>query len=608
MYSDFDTSEPPFSLLTDEERTRAVRGMDILFIPAGTRVIEAGKVSSHLYVVDKGLIEERQPKARGGDSAVAHYRDGEVFGSLAILRGRARHTYKAAEDTLCHALPGELFRELVYANAEFGEFFHQDLATKTKLVAQSGAYRDLVSFNLARVDPGCMRTAVVLSEEDSIRDAVEIMRSTRSDCVLASRGDDYGILTRTNMLEAVALGDHSLDDPATSAATWNMITIGEGEFLFDALIRMIRHGIERLVVVREGSPIGLVEMSDILGFLSSHSHVVALRVESASSFEDLKHASKDVIELARSLFAQRVNVRFIMDLLAEIHRRILARNFDLLIPPEVLSETCLLVLGSEGRGEQVMRTDQSNALVIDSELDWADRQNLLDEFTERTQRLGYPPSPRRMVVSNPDWARDEESWRTRLAEWLELADDAAVLSLSAILDAVPIAGKRDLFTSLQSWLQERLPSSPGFFEKMLRPVLTNGDAPAFFEQKTRRGREVDLKQYGIFPIVHGVRTLTLEAGLSSLNTFRRLEALKDDGVIEAALADDLSEALLLFNRLRLGRQLQRLEDSDSSLVPSEVASLVHTGQLSSSELALLRDAFRKVRELRTLLTERYGLG
>ena len=104
MYSDFDTSEPPFSLLADDERARAVRGMDILFIPAGTRVIEAGKVSSHLYVVDKGLIEERQPKARGGDSAVSHYRDGEVFGSLALLRGRSRNTYVAAEDTLCLTL------------------------------------------------------------------------------------------------------------------------------------------------------------------------------------------------------------------------------------------------------------------------------------------------------------------------------------------------------------------------------------------------------------------------------------------------------------------------------------------------------------------------
>ena len=95
-----------------------------------------------------------------------------------------------------------------------------------------------------------------------------------------------------------------------------VITIEEGEFLFDALIRMVRHGIERLVVLRDQQPIGLVEMGDILGFLSSHSHVIALRVAQAKSFDDLRQASAGIVDLARSLFAQRVGIRFIMDLLA----------------------------------------------------------------------------------------------------------------------------------------------------------------------------------------------------------------------------------------------------------------------------------------------------
>ncbi len=607
MYADFDTSEPPFSLLTPDQRQRVVRGMDILFIPSGHRIIEAGKVSTHFYIVDKGLVEERQPRSDETSRAVAHYRDGETFGSLAVLRGRARNTYLAAEDTLCHALPAELFREMVYANPDFGEFFHQDLATKTKLVAQSGAYRDLVTFNLARVDASCMRTAVVLSEEDSISDAVEIMRTTRSDCVLATRGDEYGILTRTNMLEAVALGDHSPEDPAASVATWQLITIEEGEFLFDALIGMVRHGIERLVVLREGRPIGLVEMGDILGYLSSHSHVIALRVEAAADFPALLHASKDVVDLARSLFAQRVNLRFIMDLLAEIHRRIVARNFDLLVPENVRGDTCLLMLGSEGRGEQVMRTDQSNALVLSPDLDWPDQQAVLEEFSARAERLGYPPSPHRMVVSNPEWAMTADAWRERLEAWSRVADDEAVFGLSAVFDATPIAGRKTLFDPLDTWLAEHLPKDPRFFGKMLRPVIEAEAAPLFFESGSRKGREIDVKQHGIIPLVHCVRVLSLEAGISASNTFRRLDALRDAGVIEKSVADDLAEALLVFNRLRLGRQLRRLEDTDTTMVPADVANLVPTEDMSAGELALLREALREVRALRDMLAERYGV-
>ena len=109
-------------------------------------------------------------------------------------------------------------------------------------------------------------------------------------------------------------------------------------------------GPERLVVMDGETPVGLVEMTDILGFLSSHSHVIALRVEASKDFPALTGASAGIVELARSLFAQRVSVRFIMDLLAELHRRIMARNYRLLVSEQVHARTCLLVLGSEGSG------------------------------------------------------------------------------------------------------------------------------------------------------------------------------------------------------------------------------------------------------------------
>ena len=409
------------------------------------------------------------------------------------------------------------------------------------------------------------------------------------------------------MLEAVALGDHDPEAPAADVATWKLIAIEEGEFLFDALIRMVRHGIERLVVMREGRPIGLVEMGDILGFLSSHSHVIALRVEGAADFAALRHASKDVVDLARSLFAQRVNLRFIMDLLAEIHRRIVARNFDLLVPEHIRRETCLLMLGSEGRGEQVMRTDQSNALVMSTGLDWPDRESVLEEFSARTEQLGYPPSPRRTVVSNPEWTMTVEDWLKRLDRWSRLSEEGSVYGLSAIFDATPIAGRTALFEPLSNWLAKNLPRDPEFFARMLKPILDLEEAPLFFESGSRKGREIDVKRCGIVPLVHCIRVLSLETGVTASNTFRRIDALQDGGVIDKSMADDLSEALRVFNRLRLARQLRRLEDTDTTMVPGDVANLVHTEDLSASEIALLREALREVRALRDFLLERYSV-
>ncbi len=606
MYSDFATEDPPFSLLSDAERQRAIRAMDIHFYSAGDPLIEAGRESGFVFVVDKGLVEERDPAAADTDHAVAHYRDGEVFGSLAVLRGRARHHYVAMEDTLCHQLRGEVFRELVYSNPEFGQFFLQDLATKTKLVAQSGAYRDLVSFNMARVDESCMRLAVLVESGDSIRSVVETLRASRSDCALARRNGEYGILTRTNLLEALALSGHSLEDTVDSVATWNLITINQGEFLFEALIRMTRYGIERLVVMDGATPVGLVEMSDILGFLSSHSHVIALRVEAARDFPALLDASSGILELARSLFAQRVKVRFIMDLLAELHRRIMARNYGLLVTDDILQHTCLLVLGSEGRGEQVMRTDQSNALVISPDLSWPQRQSQMEEFTHRTQKLGYPPSPREVVVSNPDWSLTPEQWQQRIHDWARADTENAILGISALLDATPVTGDLGLFEPLDVLLLKALPREPDFWQRFVRPALEPGAPPPFFGSGS--GRDIDVKRFGLFPIVHGARTLALELSLSASNTFRRLEGLKEAGAMEDGLADDLVEAFQVLNQLRLDQQLKRLEEKEATRVSAELANMVHTGSLAAGDAALLREAFRAVRAFVEFLGQRYRAG
>ena len=605
MYADFDTGQPPFSLLGEEERRQLLSAMDIQFFPAGEIIIEPGSETGFLFVVDKGLVQESDPVAERGETAVAQYREGELFGFLALLRGRARHRYTAVEDTLCHLAPRKTFLELVNANPAFGGFFYRDLATKTKLVAQSGAYRDLVSFNMARVDAETMRSAVAIPESVNVRDAVEQMREGRVDSLLVQgEGERWGIVTRTDMLEAVALDGHSFDDPVGTVASWSLKTVSEGDFLFDALIRMTGAGIDRLVVMKEGRPGGLVQLADILGFLSSHSHVIALRVAQAKSFDDLRQASAGIVDLARSLSAQRVGIRFIMDLLAVLHRRIIGRHFELTAPQGIGADACLLVLGSEGRGEQVMRTDQNHALILASEDTWPDCGPSLDSFTLRMQSLGYPPSPRGILVSNPDWRLSVDAWHRRLESWAAGRDEDSVYGLSAFLDATAVGGNAHLFEPLREWLYEHLVRDRAFFRRLARPAIDAGSPPPFYEAGGR-GRDIDVKRHGIFPIVHGARTLALELSLEASNTFRRLEGLKDAAVLDAGLADDLAEAFTVLNQIRLGQQLARLEEIDAARIPAETANIVHTGKLSAGETQLLREAFRAVRSFREFLVRRY---
>jgi CBS domain-containing protein len=296
-----------------------------------------------------------------------------------------------------------------------------------------------------------------------------------------------------------------------------------------------------------------------------------------------------------------------MDLLAELHRRILARNFELIVPAHVLDESCLLVAGSEGRGEQVMRTDQNNALIVEPGIDWPEQNEHLRLFAERTRQLGYPPSAAGMMVSNPDWVMDTEGWGRRIASWCALADDPSVFALSAFLDATPLAGRRALFDPLQERLNQDLPRDRESLATLALPARAVGDPPPFYEAGDTTGRQIDVKHFGIFPIVHGARTVALEDRLEAGNTFHRLEALGGSGHLDSQLARDLIEAFSVLVQLRLGQQLLRIEAQGNTAIPPEVANLVDTGRLPHGELTLLREAFRTVRDFRQHLARRYAL-
>ena len=154
------------------------------------------------------------------------------------------------------------------------------------------------------------------------------------------------------------------------------------DFLFNALLRMTRHNINRLVI-RDGPTIqGVLEQIDLLSYLSNHSHLIALQIERAQSKEEIKWASRDLVNVIRDLNAKGIKIRYIMQLVSELNKKMLRKLFELLAPPELLDNSCLLVLGSEGREEQVLKTDQDNALILRDEFSHPELARITAEFTE----------------------------------------------------------------------------------------------------------------------------------------------------------------------------------------------------------------------------------
>lgn len=596
-----DLDSPPFDLLDEAARDRLQSAVDFGFFPAGTRLIEQGRPSEHAFVVLKGRVDASDERD-GTSHRFADYGPGDVFGAFAVIMGRARHTYTSTEDTLCHLIPASLFQKLIAENPRFAAFFHEGLSVKRKLLAEQQSGSELTRLMLTRVMDAQLAPAVEVPASTSIADAAERLKLDRVDClvVAASHAQPRGIVTRTDLLEAVALSGLGLDTPVGDLASRPLVSVRSEDVLFQALVTMTERHIERVTVHEGERVVGTLGMAEVLAHYASNSHLISLRLARAESLEDIAEAASRMTALVRTLHAQGARMSYLMEMVSALNSRIMGQIFQTLVPEEYRDKVCLLVMGSEGRREQILKTDQDNALVLADDLDWPGLGAAMDRFSEALGQVGYPPCPGKVMVNNPYWRMTQSQWRKRIDTWRKGSGGQTVLDLSIALDARPIAGNTALFEPVKEAMIE-LGRDLVLMRFMAEGALGFGTPLTLFGKvRTEEGR-ADLKKGGVFPLVHGARTLALTHGIRRSSTFDRLAALGEGGVLSAEMTRDVTQALAVFQRLRLAQQLA---DDEAGLTPGNTVDVRGMRKLDRE---LLRDALRVVNGFKDTLRQRFQI-
>ncbi len=608
MSTSFNSSNLPFSLLTPSELKTLEDNLDIAYYQKGGLIIEADKAPEGLYIILKGRVSESEVKSEAshdgtGQHIFVHYTNDDYFGAWSALKGRAIHNFVAEEETICHILPTKVLLELVYSNPRFGDYFNRNLSAKTELHAEQGEDQGMAEFMLAQVDGECMREPLIVLEGTSIRDTTALMREKHADCVLVRKGKRYGMVTGTDLLNAAVLQERPLDTDVAEIATYRLITVESGDYLFNALILMTQQRIERIVVLKDDRLLGIVELTDVLSYFSSHSHVIGLRIERAQTVEDLSLAATGLNDLIRSLMSHGVKTRFAMDLLAAMNERVIAKLFNLLVPEDILPHVCLVVMGSEGRGEQILKTDQDNAVIMRDGLDWPGRDEVLKRFTEKLIEFGYPECPGKIMVSNPYWVQHLGDWSQRMNGWASDCRGESLMNLAIAVDAHPVAGNPALFKASRNWFLRQLQDNEVFFSHFARAALEFDTPLNFFGGIKKKEEGIDIKKGGIFPIVHGIRTLALQHRVLETNTFKRIDALMEAGALQESLGKDVAEALSIFVQVRLRQQLKRIDEAEFTRSPN----LILPQRMDRMDKDLLREALHVVKAFKKHLALRYHL-
>ena len=427
---------------------------------------------------------------------------------------------------------------------------------------------------------------------------------------LVRDGERLGVFTTTDLRDALLLGRPPEAIAVREVAIFAPLSVDADDEVLVALTLMLRHGFHRVIVRDRAAPgnpiVGVLAQLDLMAFVANHSQLIASEAERAETVTDLGAAARQVEGMIRILAEDGVRVEIIAGLVGGLNRRIFARLWTLVAPEALRANSCLVVMGSEGRGEQIVRTDQDNALILRDGFDPEGLEAVAGAFTAALIEFGYPPCPGGIMVANPPWRQPVAGFRAALAEWTHGSDPEGPMNLAIFLDAAVVAGDAGLLDELRAHLSRIVSGSDAFHARFAAAIDQFGTEGGGWWRRLpglqgREAAEVDLKKLGLFPLVHGVRTLALEHGVDALGTAERLATLAAAGRIEAGLARDLVDALHCLMGVKLASNLRQIAAGR----PPD--NLVRLAELGTIERQALKDSLAIVRGFRQWLRTHYRL-
>ncbi|MFG1286597.1 putative nucleotidyltransferase substrate binding domain-containing protein [Xanthobacter versatilis] len=466
--------------------------------------------------------------------------------------------------------------------------------------------REFVSLMTSRVRDVFLRKPFYV---DGSMDLVSLCRALSERGLseaLVRDGGRIGIFTTTDLRDALLSETPPARLPVREVATFEPCSVRPDAELFEALILMLRHRIHR-VLVREGTDeagiVGVLGQLDLMAFVANHSHLIALEAEQATSLDELKAAARQIDSLVGVLDADGVRVEVIAALVGELNRQVFRRLWEMLAPEDLRANSCLVVMGSEGRGEQIIKTDQDNALLLADGFTCDGLDDITARFTAALIDFGYPPCPGGIMLSRPLWCQNVSAFKDTLRQWIHGGDRDGPMNLAIFLDAAPVAGDAALLKAARDHVDFLMMNDAGYFARFAQAVERFGEGGGWWTRLPgltgRAGAEIDIKKLGIFPLVHGVRALALEYRIDALGTADRLQALVDTGHMEASFARDLTDALRFLISLKLANNLRQIADGRP---PGNAIRLTDLGTL---ERQALKEALAIVRGFKQWLSRHY---
>jgi CBS domain-containing protein len=336
------------------------------------------------------------------------------------------------------------------------------------------------------------------------------------------------------------------------------------------------------------------------------------RIAGAADIATLAACAAEARQLAVALHNEEAGPVLVTRALSLLNDGIVARVLALLalrfrLPPACW---CWLGLGSEGRLEQTLTTDQDNGMVFSASDDVEARQlrKLFLPFAKAANQAlaecGFPLCDGEVMAGNPHWCLSLSEWVEYFATWVRTPEPEALLNAAIFFDFRPLAGDAKLAAALRRALSELTRGNEIFLRMMTVNALAA--APPLgrmrdFVTEADSGGAIDLKKLGSRIFVDAARILALGAGIAETGTAPRLRRVVKEGLMTPADAEAAVHAFHGVQGIRLAVQVSGGLDGHA------LGNHVDPNRLYEFERRVLLEALRQARKLQQRLKARFHI-
>ncbi|RTZ96757.1 MAG: signal transduction protein [Deltaproteobacteria bacterium] len=603
----------PFSFLPEEEIDRIVPSLSIVKYPENTVLFIQGRSRiGHLYILQKGSAE-RYYETRNKKTMRGILSEGELFGGISILHndGIAVRSFRVIEPSVFYLLSKADFLSLCDRYPAFLEFFtdifgkrmleksYAAIISKTAQSQEMGSrfFNQPIS-SICSLEPVFGKTTMSIQETAGIMDHSQISALFLKD----QAGDCVGVVTERDLARRVVATGRDISEPASEIMSAPLITFPVDAPIFEACMAMIQQDIRHLAVHDSNNQvIGILSSRDIIRNRSQSPLFLIRETEESGCMAEIiekQHRLPSVLRelVANGAYAKNLT-RFISTFSDVILNKIIRFTLDELGPPPI--KFAFMILGSDGRFEQTLKTDQDNAIIYEDIADESEKEinAYFLRFGEKACTLldqaGYSFCTGGVMAKNPSWCLPLSEWKKNFTNWIHAAGPEDLLNASIFFDFRCGYGAADLVDQLQKFLFESLEERSGFFSYMTENALHFRPPLGFFrnfvvESRGKHRSKFDIKS-AMLPIVDFARIYGLKNKIETTNTLERLHSLKLNGVLTPTQYEEIEKAYSFLMQLRLVRQITAILDEGQA--PD---NYINPKKLTQIEQKMLKEIFKRI--------------